>query len=63
MNHPFREKLAVVADSGAQWIRCSAMLAVALPTRRQLEEALHATNVSTHARRSSHEPTGRPLFA
>ena len=39
------------------------MLAVALQTRRQLEEALHATNVSTDARRSSHEPTGRPLFA
>jgi acetone carboxylase gamma subunit len=23
MNHPFREKLAVVANSGAQWIRCT----------------------------------------
>jgi acetone carboxylase gamma subunit len=23
MNHPFREKLAVITDSGAQWIHCA----------------------------------------
>src|SRR6266536_1648055 len=39
------------------------MLADALQTRRELEGAMHATDLSTNSRRSSHEPTGRSLFA